>query len=65
MPVGCISYETEIAHRVVIDKCPKSNGVWLDVGELERLTGDIRAEVMIAMTQTIVMGEHRVRQFMR
>ena len=34
---------------IVIDKCPKSNGVWLDVGELERLTSDIGAEVMIAM----------------
>jgi|TARA_R110002072_G_scaffold193947_1_gene351156 Zn-finger nucleic acid-binding protein len=48
----------EIAHGIVIDKCPKCNGVWLDGGELERLSDDIGAEAMIAVTQTIVMGVH-------
>jgi Zn-finger nucleic acid-binding protein len=43
---------------IVIDKCPQCNGVWLDGGELEKLTDDICAEAMTAMTQGIVMGMH-------
>jgi len=27
----------EIAHMIVIDRCPKCHGVWLDGGELEYL----------------------------
>lgn len=27
----------EVMHGVVIDRCPKSGGVWLDKGELELL----------------------------
>ena len=27
----------EIAYMVVIDRCPKCQGVWLDGGELERI----------------------------
>jgi Zn-finger nucleic acid-binding protein len=25
----------EIAHSVIIDRCPRCQGVWLDAGELE------------------------------
>ena len=27
----------EVIHGVVIDRCTKSNGIWLDEGELEKL----------------------------
>ncbi len=40
----------EIAHMLVIDRCPKCHGVWLDGGELERLKGGVEASALMAMT---------------
>jgi len=57
-PLDASPMTKEIAHMIVIDKCPQCNGVWLDGGELEKLTDDICAEAMTAMTQGIVMGMH-------
>jgi len=39
----------EVAHMVVIDRCPKCKGVWLDGGELERLTSDVESLAVMAM----------------
>jgi len=39
----------EIAHGTIIDRCPSCQGVWLDSGELDRLTGDVAQEVCAAM----------------
>lgn len=49
-PVDASPMKKEIAHMVVIDKCSKCNGVWLDAGELDKLTGDLRIEAVTAMT---------------
>lgn len=49
-PVDASAMKKEIAHMIVIDKCPQCNGVWLDGGELDKLTGDLRAEALIVMT---------------
>ena len=38
---------------IVIDKCPQCNGVWLDGGELDKLTGDLRAEALTIMTHSL------------
>lgn len=44
----------QIAHMVVIDRCPKCQGVWLDGGELERLQSSVEdaAWKAIAMSFT-------------
>jgi hypothetical protein len=39
----------EIAHGTIIDRCPTCQGVWLDSGELDRLTSDVALEVCAAM----------------
>ena len=39
----------EVAHMIVIDRCPRCQGVWLDGGELERLKGGVEAEAILAM----------------
>jgi hypothetical protein len=49
-PVDASPMKKEIAHMLVIDKCSKCNGVWLDAGELDKLTGDLRIEAVTAMT---------------
>lgn len=48
----------EIAHMIVIDRCPKCHGVWLDGGELERLKGGVESEALLAMTTgfTVPLG---------
>ena len=32
---------SEVLHGVVIDRCPKSGGIWLDAGELEELVQEM------------------------
>jgi hypothetical protein len=39
----------EIAHGTIIDRCPSCQGVWLDAGELDRLTGEVAQEVCAAV----------------
>jgi hypothetical protein len=39
----------EIAHGTIIDRCPSCQGVWLDAGELERLTNETAQDVVAAM----------------
>ncbi len=36
-PVSGEPMVTEVLHGVVIDRCEKSGGVWLDAGELEEI----------------------------
>jgi len=40
----------EIAHMVVIDRCPSCKGVWLDSGELERIQTTTQNEAIRSMT---------------
>ena len=46
----------EIAHGIVIDRCPQCRGVWLDPGELERMSGDVAMEAISAMSYGITPG---------
>ena len=39
----------EVAHGLIIDRCPTCRGVWLDAGELERLSGEVAYEACAAM----------------
>ena len=39
----------EVAHMVVIDRCPKCKGVWLDGGELERIQNSTQDEAIRSM----------------
>ena len=39
----------EIAHMLVIDRCSKCQGVWLDSGELEKIKGGVEANALRAM----------------
>lgn len=41
----------EIAHMLVIDRCPQCCGVWLDGGELERLKEGVQMEAVMATTR--------------
>jgi predicted nucleic acid-binding Zn ribbon protein len=52
-PLDSSPMKKEIAHMIVIDKCPQCNGVWLDGGELEKMTGDLRAEAVTVMTHSL------------
>lgn len=49
-PVDASPMQKEIAHMLVIDKCPTCRGVWLDGGELDKLTGDLQLEAVTAMS---------------
>ncbi len=48
----------EIAHMIVVDRCPTCQGVWLDGGELERLKGGVEASALLAMASgfTVLFG---------
>jgi Zn-finger nucleic acid-binding protein len=48
-PLDGASMSKEIAHMIVIDRCPECKGVWLDGGELERLTADVESLAVKAM----------------
>ncbi len=49
-PVDGASMSKEIAHMIVIDRCPTCQGVWLDGGELDRIRGGVEQEALMAMT---------------
>lgn len=39
----------EIAHMIVIDRCPACQGVWLDGGELERIQNSTQEAALRAL----------------
>jgi hypothetical protein len=41
----------QVAHSLVIDRCPTCQGVWLDAGELDCLTGDVARDAMLAIAR--------------
>ena len=55
-PLDASPMKKEIAHMIIVDKCPTCHGVWLDGGELEKLRDDLGAEAMTAMTNGMVFG---------
>ena len=48
-PVDGSTMKKEIAHMLVIDRCPTCQGVWLDGGELEKIKGGVEANALMAM----------------
>lgn len=48
-PVDDEVMKKEIAYMIVIDRCPKCQGVWLDGGELDRIKGGVEAKAILAM----------------
>ena len=48
-PVDGERMRKEVAHMIVVDRCPKCQGVWLDGGELERIKGGVEAKALMAM----------------
>lgn len=48
-PVDAAPLAKEIAHGIIIDRCPRCRGVWLDAGELERLNSDVALSAITAM----------------
>ena len=48
-PADAATLTKEIAHGIIIDRCPTCRGVWLDKGELERLSGEVAFEACAAM----------------
>ncbi len=57
-PIDGKAMSKEIAHMIVIDRCPECHGVWLDGGELERLKGGVEAGALMAMANgfTVPLG---------
>ncbi len=55
-PVDDSVMQKEVAHMVLIDRCPSCHGVWLDGGELDKLRDDLQADAMLAMTRSFTMG---------
>jgi len=49
-PADGAQLKKEIAHMIVIDRCPKCKGVWLDGGELERIQDSTQEEAIRSMT---------------
>ncbi|MDE0884962.1 MAG: zf-TFIIB domain-containing protein [Myxococcota bacterium] len=50
-PVDGTAMKKEVAHMLVIDRCPKCSGAWLDGGELERLKEGVQMEAVLATTR--------------
>ena len=50
-PVDKFNMTKEVAHMIVVDRCPTCGGVWLDGGELERLKGDVNEQAILAMSR--------------
>ncbi len=48
-PVDGTTMKKEVAAMIVVDRCPRCQGVWLDGGELERLKGNAEAGAVMAM----------------
>ena len=52
-PVDGMPMAKTVAHMLVVDRCPKCNGVWLDGGELEKLYSDVSDEALVQMGRAI------------
>jgi hypothetical protein len=50
-PVDGHEMTKQVAHMLVIDRCPSCQGVWLDGGELDRIRGGVEAEALQLMAR--------------
>lgn len=54
-PVDGSEMSKQVAHMLIIDRCPQCHGVWLDAGELERIKGGVESEALVAMSSGLAM----------
>ena len=50
-PIDGTQMTKEIAHMLVIDRCPECKGVWLDSGELELFKGGVEGDALMLMAR--------------
>jgi hypothetical protein len=50
-PIDGTEMSKSIAHMIVVDRCPKCQGVWLDGGELENLYSEASDDALVQMTR--------------
>jgi hypothetical protein len=50
-PIDGSTMTKQVAHTIVIDRCPTCQGVWLDAGELDCLTADVARDAMLAIAR--------------
>lgn len=55
-PVDDTELTKEIAHMLVIDRCPTCRGVWLDAQEMERISTEVANEAMMAVARGAFSG---------
>jgi hypothetical protein len=55
-PNDAMTMTKDVVENVVIDRCPRCEGVWLDGGELELIKGAIEAGVAEEITRGLVRG---------
>lgn len=55
-PVDDTQLTKEIAHMLVIDRCPTCRGVWLDAQEMERINDEVANEAMMAVARGTFSG---------
>jgi len=53
-PVDQSTMTKELAHMLVLDRCPTCHGVWLDGGELEHI-GDANDRALAMMSRGMMM----------
>lgn len=51
-PIDGSRMSKEVAHVIVIDRCPTCHGVWLDSGELDKIKDEVAAKTITAMLPT-------------
>jgi hypothetical protein len=55
-PVDGAQLAKQIAHMLVIDRCPTCGGIWLDNDELERINSEVASEAMMAVARAAFPG---------
>jgi hypothetical protein len=55
-PIDGGEMEKEIVLSLVIDRCPKCRGAWLDGGELEQMKGSIEAGLAQDLIRGMTLG---------
>lgn len=55
-PVDDTELTKEIAHMLVIDRCPTCRGVWLDAQEMERISNEVANDAMMAVARGAFSG---------
>ncbi len=52
-PIDGTTMSKSVAHMIVIDRCPKCQGVWLDGGELEKVFSQASEEALVEVTRDL------------